>query len=305
MGGLTTLSLRFNSYSMGALRDQDKLMPNNESEIRALILLLSETAPKNLEVIRNRLIELRESALPILKETLLDGKSHNHIFVTSMLEEIRLSALIDRWIHFASGTDPLDLEIGSFLYAEYHHPELNTGHYRKLLDQWASEISRLIASRESGQKPNQIFLNYLFQSLAFKGNRTEYYLAQNSYLPDVMDSRLGLPITLSVILLLLAGRTGHRFFPIGMPGHFIVKYEDHGESFFVDSFDGGKILTQQDCINFLTQSGYGYREEYLQVISTRFILERMLRNLVTVYSQTGHQPGVQFMTRLIEILREY
>ena len=59
-----------------------------------------------------------------------------------------------------------------------------------------------------------------------------------------------------------------------MPGHFIVKYQASDESIFIDPFNGGKTLTRQECIDYLTHSGYGYRDEYMQKTGHRAILVR-------------------------------
>jgi regulator of sirC expression with transglutaminase-like and TPR domain len=273
-----------------------------EKEIKALISLLSETAPKNLIVIKNKLIDLKQKAFPFLQEALTHENPKIRNAVSSILEEIRIDDLTRKWIAFASGKGDVDLEEGAFLYSTYGYPHLDVAQYQRILNQWTDEIARLLNSGRLIEKSFQIVLNYFFQTLGFTGNRENYHDPENSYLPAVIDSKKGLPITLSVIFLLITKRLNLPFFPVGMPGHFIVKYQGDGEMFFIDPFNGGKVLTEQDCINFLTNSGYGYREEYLQITGNRAILERMIRNLINVYTQNDDQPAVTFMTKLIEIL---
>ncbi|MHB8483751.1 MAG: SirB1 family protein, partial [Nitrospiria bacterium] len=249
-----------------------------------------------------KLIELNGNALPFLQEALSHENPKIQNEVSSILEEIRVNDLFRKWITFASGKGEVDLEEGAFLYAVYAYPHLDVVHYRRILNRWADEVAGLLNSSRLVNKSFQVMLEYFFQTLGFTGNRENYYDPQNSYLPAVIDTKKGLPITLSVIFSLIAKRLNLPFFPVGMPSHFIVKYQGDRETFFIDPFDGGKILTVQDCINFLTRSGYGYREEYLQITGNRAILERMIRNLITVYTQNDDQPAVSFMTKLIDIL---
>ncbi len=278
------------------------MINKTEIEIKALISLLSETAPQNLMVIKNKLIELKRKALPFLQEALTHENPKIQNAVSLILEEIRINDLTRKWFTFSSGKGEVDLEEGAFLYAAYAYPHLDAGQYRRILNQWADEIAVLLDSSRLEKKSFQVVLEYFFQTLGFTGNQENYDDPQNSYLPAVIDIKKGLPITLSVIFLLITKRLNLPFFPVGMPGHFIVKYQGERETFFIDPFNGGKILTQQDCIDFLTHSGYGYREEYLQITGSRAILERMIRNLITVYSHNDNQPAVSFMTKLIEIL---
>ena len=272
-------------------------------EIKALISLLSETAPQNLVVIKNKLIELKRDALPFLEEALIHENPKIQDAVSSILEDLRINDLTRHWVTFSSRKGEIDLEEGAFLYAAYAYPHLDMNPYRRILDQWAYEIKGLLNSGRSEKKSFQVVVEYFFQTLGFMGNRENYYDSKNSYLPALIDTKKGLPITLSVLLLLITKRLNLPFFPIGMPGHFILKYEGEGKALYIDPFNGGKILTQKDCIiNFLTNSGYGFREEYLQKSGNRAVLERMIRNLIAVYTHEDNQSAVSFMTKLIEIL---
>ncbi|MBI1823117.1 MAG: hypothetical protein HY200_00240 [Nitrospirae bacterium] len=273
-----------------------------ETEIKALISLLSETDDRNLSLIKRRLIELHSDMLPFLIEALSHADLKIQKEAASLLENIRIDVLNRKWIVFCSEPNEVNLEEGAFLISTYAFPHLNSESYRLILNQWADDISQALKRDRSGKKKYQIVLNTFFQKLGFTGNRENYHDPDNSYLPAVMDRKTGLPITLSLLLVLIARRLNLPFYPVGMPGHFIVTYTGEGESLFIDPFNGGKLVTKEECIVFLTNSGYGYRENYLQVTGNRAILERMLRNLISVYSQQHQPDAVVVMTRLVEIL---
>jgi regulator of sirC expression with transglutaminase-like and TPR domain len=129
----------------------------------------------------------------------------------------------------------------------------------------------------------------LFEGLNLRGNRDDYYDPRNSFLNDVLDRGLGIPITLSIVYMEVARRVGFSLSGVGMPGHFLLKYYDDGREKLIDCFNRGDILTRQDCQSRLDEIYSGemtLRPEFLHPISRRQILTRMLNNLKTVYLST-------------------
>ena len=125
---------------------------------------------------------------------------------------------------------------------------------------------------------------------------------ENSYLNKVLERKTGIPISLCTVYLLIGKRLDLPVYGVGMPGHFLVKYEAGRYQIFVDSFNGGALLTQRDCARFLDQAGYGFDERFLETTPTRSILIRMIKNLVAIYNKMGDVPRAARLTRFIEIL---
>lgn len=125
----------------------------------------------------------------------------------------------------------------------------------------------------------------LFVEWAFAGNTTNYQDPRNSFLPDVVDRRLGLPITLSVLMIELGRRIGVPLHGVGMPGHFLVGVDDDPAQ-FVDPFHAGVSLDVSGCAARFAAL-YGSQAEFdprfLVPTSTRLILLRMLTNLQLTY----------------------
>jgi regulator of sirC expression with transglutaminase-like and TPR domain len=107
---------------------------------------------------------------------------------------------------------------------------------------------------------------------------------------DVLDRRVGIPITLSAVYIEVSRRLKFSIAGVGMPGHFLVKYSDRREEFFIDAYNHGQILTQDDCRERL-RSIYGealeFNERLLGRATNRQILWRMLNNLKDIYVK-GH-----------------
>jgi len=127
----------------------------------------------------------------------------------------------------------------------------------------------------------------LFEIEAFRGNREDYYDPRNSFLNDVLDRRVGIPITLAVIYMEVARRVGFPLVGVGMPGHFLLKHYDvEGRQIIIDPFNQGSILSDAECQHRLDQIYSGQlplQPEYLEAVTRRQILVRMLNNLRGIY----------------------
>lgn len=126
----------------------------------------------------------------------------------------------------------------------------------------------------------------LFQTLQFRGNDEDYYDPRNSCLNSVLSRRVGIPITLSVLYIEIARRLNRPIYGVGLPGHFIVAYEDTGARYWIDPFHSGKILSFADCALLAKErAGVDLRANpaVLSPVNKRQILVRMLSNLKAIY----------------------
>jgi len=263
----------------------------NESQIRALIRLLADEDEKIVRTISGKLIDIGPSAVPLLQEAEIEQPEMADRLV-SVLEEIRGGNLEEELMQLAVLPDsPMDLEHGAFLIARYAYPSLTVTSSTRQLDE-----------RASGEETIKTLNRYLFTEQGFKGNTKNYYELENSYLNCVIDRRTGIPISLSTVYLLVGKRLGLPVHGIGMPGHFLVKFESDRYKVFVDCFNGGALLTEKNCQRFLTEAGYGFDEKYLQQSPVRAILSRMIKNLLAIYAKLDDPLKKARLTKFIEIL---
>jgi regulator of sirC expression with transglutaminase-like and TPR domain len=148
-------------------------------------------------------------------------------------------------------------------------------------------VTKHLTGAESAPHRSIAALNYvLFQKCAFRGNRDDYFDAKNSFLNEVIDRRIGIPITLSVLYMEVARRVGLPLLGVGFPGHFLVKYQDDREEIVIDPFNGGDIRTP-DSLQQLLAGLYGkpvaLSPQLLDPVTKRQILRRMLNNLKFIY----------------------
>jgi regulator of sirC expression with transglutaminase-like and TPR domain len=132
-------------------------------------------------------------------------------------------------------------------------------------------------------------LRHLFTDLGFAGNQTDYYDPANSYLHQVLDRRVGIPISLSVLTMEVGRRVGVPVAGVGLPGHFVLR-DKVDPTVFVDPFAGGALLSADRLASI--------DPAWLEPVGPRAILNRMLANLVRVFQQRRDHRGLLWALEL-------
>lgn len=166
------------------------------------------------------------------------------------------------------------------------YPELDPLAYLARIDALADRVRDRC---RDGAKLRTILgqLNWvLFVEEGFQGNEDAYYDPRNSYLNEVLDRRLGIPISLSVLYLAVAERIGLAMDGVNLPGHFLVRAGHGPGTVFVDPFHGGQFLDRAGCLNRaeeVTGASFSLDDSVLAPCPTATIVVRMLRNLKGIY----------------------
>ena len=192
------------------------------------------------------------------------------------------------WQNFAQEVKQKDLDLAkaSLYYAQAEYPNLDIAHYLNYLDQMAENIAVKLPQERYPLQVIKTINHYLFNELNFQGDNQNYYNPENSYLNKAIERRKGIPITLSVIYLEVAKRLNFPMVGIGMPGHFIIRPDFEDAGIFVDAFNQGEILFEQDCeakLSQLYQQPVKLEQHFLKSVSKQQILARMLNNLKQIY----------------------
>ncbi len=184
---------------------------------------------------------------------------------------------------YAAVADPSgDIAVGALWIAAEEYPDLDVEAYRGYLADLAERVSRDVATDAPAEVWQGAIRTELFERERFLGNAEEYYDPRNSFLNDVIDRRLGIPITLSVVYLSVARSLGRTATGLNAPGHFLVR----DEGTVVDPFNGGRVVETDALLAQLERAGVPEPAEHLAEIyrnppDTRSILTRMLVNLRT------------------------
>jgi regulator of sirC expression with transglutaminase-like and TPR domain len=184
--------------------------------------------------------------------------------------------------------EKIDLIRVALVIARTEYPNLDIEIYATRTEQLARRVAALVP--EPDPRLALTALNrVLFEEMNLRGNREDYYDPRNSFLNDVLDRGLGIPITLAIVYMEVAKRVGFTLAGVGMPGHFLLKHYGLDGEILIDCFNRGDVVSRQDCQNRLDEIYSGemkMRPEFLHPISRRQILTRMLNNLKTVYLST-------------------
>jgi regulator of sirC expression with transglutaminase-like and TPR domain len=194
-----------------------------------------------------------------------------------------------------TGSMPMGrLDIAALELATLEYPGLDVDRWVGVLDGHASALARRVAPDAPGEAFIDAANEYLFREQGFTGDTANYYDPRNSCLNDVLEARTGIPITLSVVYMEVARRLARPVYGIGLPGHFLVLYDDGNESAYLDPFNGGTRLTEAECFALAqraTGSEVAADRSLLVPVTHRQILMRMINNLRGVHLQRQNFSG--------------
>jgi regulator of sirC expression with transglutaminase-like and TPR domain len=186
----------------------------------------------------------------------------------------------------------INLAKAGLIFARSEYPQLDTAWYLGQLDLIAGDISARLDPHADLNRRLQIMNTYLFSELGYSGNFDDYYDPRNSFLNEVIDRRIGLPITLSILFLELAQRIGIDAKGVSFPGHFLIAVAEQDGDVIVDAFDGGAVLARSTFVQRLLERAEPNTkvetlEAALRPASKSEILLRQLRNLKAIYVDKG------------------
>jgi len=181
----------------------------------------------------------------------------------------------------------MELDRAALEIARIEYPDLDAAPYLGLLDDFAAAIAERTDDLNDGERFIQATNEYLFGELGFQGNEADYYNPDNSCLNRVLETRLGIPISLSVIYIEIARRLARPVSGVGLPGHFIVLYDDGQLRAFIDPFHAGALVDEARCRELSQMEALD--PELLAPVDKRYIAIRMINNLRRLYF-TRHEP---------------
>ena len=191
--------------------------------------------------------------------------------------------------------EEIDLDRAAFLFAAVEYPELDVEAGLRELDSLADLLQPRLAGLDGPAEVVHVVAGFLHGELGFSGNPDAYYDPRNSYLNEVLERRLGIPISVSTVYLAVGRRLGLPFEGVGMPGHFLVRYRHPVSPVLLDPFAGGAIVSEAECqarLQGLYGPGVELRPAMLAAVGTRAIVFRMLNNLKGIYASQGEWPKV-------------
>lgn len=212
-----------------------------------------------------------------------------------------------------AGGEPFDVARGAALLSRDEYPKLDVDALLASLDDLAAPLVGTDLARLPAQAQAEALRVHLYEERGYRGNEDDYYDPKNSLLSDVLARRVGIPISLALVVTEVATRAGVRARGVAFPGHFLVRIDDaSGGVAIVDPFFGGKTLGETDLEALLKRvSGQASPEAakvttmsaaLLEPAPARAVLLRWLMNLRGVYLQRGDYPrALVVMDRVVTL----
>ena len=186
--------------------------------------------------------------------------------------------------------EPGALAEAALLIAAEEYPALDVAAWLARLDALGARARERVPPRGDADQTAAALTRLLVEDYGLRGNDADYYDPRNSFLNEVLERRLGIPLTLSLVYMDVGARAGVAVRGVGLPGHFVVRLERGETVRLLDPFNGGRPLDEADCRRLVERLGGGrlrFQPAHLRAVSARAILIRMLANLKGVYTALG------------------
>ena len=186
--------------------------------------------------------------------------------------------------------EPGALAEAALLIAAEEYPALDVAAWLARLDALGARARERVPPRGDADQTAAALTRLLVEDYGLRGNDADYYDPRNSFLNEVLERRLGIPLTLSLVYMDVGARAGVAVRGVGLPGHVVVRLERGETVRLLDPYNGGRPLDEADCRRLVERLGGGrlrFEPAHLRAVSARAILIRMLANLKGVYTALG------------------
>jgi regulator of sirC expression with transglutaminase-like and TPR domain len=200
----------------------------------------------------------------------------------------------------------LDLARAALLVAAESDPRLDVDGQLHTLDTWASTLRQRLEPGWNNLQKLARLRSFLFEELGFRGDAKNYFSPDNSLLHQVMERRLGVPLTLSIIFMELGWRVGIPFEGVGFPGHFLVRLTGEPRDLLLDPFNYGRTVHEDDCRRLLQEVTGGrleFDDRLVASVSKRDMIVRLLLNLKGAYLRANEDEAALAAVDRLLLLR--
>ncbi|MBI1784092.1 transglutaminase family protein [Candidatus Sumerlaeota bacterium] len=216
---------------------------------------------------------------------------------------------LDEFRESVSGPDEeIDLARASLLVAKAEYPNLETAPILESLHALAARVVIRCGQTSDPLEQIEALTSVVLRDLALRGATDAYYDPRNSFINDVLERKVGIPISLSIIYMCVGARAGVALGGTSMPMHFLIRVLGLKPPQFVDCYNGGRVLTKLECeeaVKLMSHGKIPFREDMLEVISNASVLTRLLTNLKMIYlNQLQYAKAIPIFDRLV-ILNPY
>ena len=265
----------------------------------ALLSLLDDPSASVRRALLAHFAQLGPVAAPFLQAV---ARGSNRVLAHHaawFLDELKFSDPVAEFRGFIRSLH-YELETGALLLARTVAPRLDVGECCTTLDAIAARCRELIVEPSTAREKCRILNRVLFHEWGFHGNVEHYTDPRNSFLDQVLVRRTGIPLSLSIVYLLVAGRLEIELEPVGLPGHFVVGCFTEGLPFFIDPFDRGVFRDADEILESLRANHLAPQLTDLAPTPVREVLCRSCRVLANHYAAAGEPDRAKLFAGFVE-----
>lgn len=243
------------------------------------------------------------TGLELLREISGGGNRILAAQARAFLEKLESPDAIEAFVRFIESLH-YELETGCLLLGRTYDADCDTAEVCMSLDAIAARVRELTVQPVGPLEQCRILNRVLFHEYGFRGNSESFDDPRNSFLPQVMNRRRGIPITLCILYLLVAQRCDLQLEPVGMPGRFLVGFFSGSESFYVDAYERGTIRRREELYELLLENHITPRDDFFAPAPVSEVLCRCCRNLVHQYQARGEFERAETFQRFVRTFEE-
>jgi regulator of sirC expression with transglutaminase-like and TPR domain len=282
----------------------------NQAEVNALIDLLDDPDLDIFNNIKDRLMSYGEEVIPEL-ESAWEASFNNLVQnrIEDIIHNIQFTNIRTKLEAWAGKVDPSLME-GAILIAKYQYPDLDEERIINKIEVIKRDIWLELNPNLTALEKVRVMNHIIFEIHGFSGNTVNFHAPQNSYLNNVLESKKGNPLSLSILYSVIAQSLGLPVYGVNLPEHFILAYKDefedleledhpYGVLFYINTFSKGTVFGKREIDTFLRQINMQPLDMFYEPCTNIDIVRRMLRNLIAAYEKLGYPEKVQDLEQLI------
>lgn len=262
-----------------------------QQKLQNLLQLLDDESPTIQKIIETEILT-NALSFTIDQEKYRNQLVNEHLAQFDELMRALNTKLVKKSLRMLKENSPddIDLEKAMLIISKWESPGIDCNQISSKIDRMAEQISKTMP--KSGHPLGIIdhLSYYIFNVVHFSGNSTDYYNPDNSFLHKLLETKKGIPISLSILYLLIANRLDIPLFGVPLPAHFILKYYRGEDEIFFDPYYQGRIYSRDVCIGYLENTNIENFDSILDGCKNIDIVTRVLKNLRLVYSSYEESP---------------
>nr|WP_321451889.1 transglutaminase-like domain-containing protein [uncultured Carboxylicivirga sp.] len=273
-----------------------------KERIQALISLLDDPNEEIYSSVESELLKERVDIVPELEEAW--ENSFSNLFqerIEGIIHNIQLKDIyseLKKWLK----TDHQDLLQGVYLVCKYQYPELALSNITDVLAQLKKEIWLELNEHLTSLEKIRVVNHVLFDEHKYSRNTSRFLAPENNFISEVLTTRKGNPISLSIIYSLLCNQLGLPVFGVNLPKNFILAFMDESAvveegsivdttsvMFYINPINKGAVLGRKEIEYFIKQQKLELKDEYFLPCDNEVIVRRLFNNLVNAYENKGDE----------------